>query len=141
VRLVAVILGPAQVHAAEHLRPIGGVDAAGARANRDDRAVRVVRPVEVGRHLELVEPLGSARNHRIGLGLSTFLVAEHLDDLGGVAQRRIDGIDRIEIGAQVGDPLHHLPSVVGIAPEIVSVRACFELGYAATLARVVKGAP
>ena len=141
VRLVAVVLGPAQVHAAEHLRPVGRVGAARARADRHDRAVRIVRPVEVRRHLQLVERLDGARERRFGLGLGARLVAEHVEDLRRVGQRRVDGVDRIEIGAQVGDPLHDAARPLGIAPEIVRARARLELGYAAALAGIVKAAP
>jgi hypothetical protein len=52
-----VPLGPAQVHPEEHLGPVGGLGAAGARADREECAARVVLareeeggplPLEVG---------------------------------------------------------------------------------------------
>ncbi len=136
-----MVLRPPQVHPAQHLRPVGGVGPARARADRDDRAVRVVRAIEICRHLELVERFVGAHDRRVGLGFGAFFVAQDLDDLRRVAERGVDRIDRIEVGAQVRDALHHAASLLGIAPEIVSARARFELGYGTAFARVVKAAP
>src|ERR1700681_431716 len=141
VRFVAVVLGPAQVHAPEHLRPVGRVGAARARADRHDRAVRVIRAVEVRCHLQFVERLDGARERRFGFRLSAGFVAEHVEDLGSVGQRSVDRIDGIEVRAQVGDPLHDAACPLGIAPEVVRARARLELGYAAALAGIVKAAP
>ena len=129
VRLEAVILGPAQVHAAEHLRPVGGVGSAGAGANRDDRAVRVVRAVEVRRHLELVERL-AARAIFASASASAPGSSPSTSRISARRRARPDGVDRLEVRAQVGDPLHDAARALGVAPELVGARARLELGYA-----------
>jgi hypothetical protein len=49
-------LGPAQVHPQQHLGPVLGVGAAGARAHRDDGIAGVVLAAEQPCLLELAEP-------------------------------------------------------------------------------------
>ncbi len=58
---ILVALGPAQVHAQQHLGEVGGVVSARTRADRDDRGALVVLAVEQGLHLELVDGLGERR--------------------------------------------------------------------------------
>jgi hypothetical protein len=41
-----VALGPAQIHAKEHLRPVRGLGAAGSGADREERVATVVRATE-----------------------------------------------------------------------------------------------
>ncbi len=125
----------------EHLGPVGRVGAARAGADRHDRAVRVVGPVEVGGHLELVERLDGARQRRVGLGFGALLAAQHVEDLGRVVERRLDRIDRVQVGGQVGDLLHHPARPLGVAPEVVGARARLQFGYGAALVGVVKAAP
>ena len=54
--LEAATLGPAQVHAQQHLGPVLRVGAAGAGADRDDGVAGVVLAAEQPRLLELGEP-------------------------------------------------------------------------------------
>ena len=52
---VLVLLGPAQVHAQQHLGEVGRVHPPGAGADRDDRGALVVLAVEQRLHLELAD--------------------------------------------------------------------------------------
>src|SRR3954449_10949015 len=65
---VLVPLGPAQVHAHEHLGEVGGVDATGLRADGHQRLAGVVLAGEQGAHLELVEHRADAGQLALGLG-------------------------------------------------------------------------
>ncbi len=73
----ALRLGPAQVHPPEDRDPVGGVGAAGAGMDRDDRAVVVVLAVEIGRHLELVDAGLGAGERRVDFLIHARLAAEH----------------------------------------------------------------
>src|SRR6478735_12361904 len=66
-RRVAVALGPAEVHAHEHLGEVGGVDATRARADRDDGLTLVVLPRQQGADLELADVL--LQGGEVALGL------------------------------------------------------------------------
>ena len=81
-RRVAVALGPAQVHPHEHLGEVGGVDATGAGADRDDGLALVVLPRQQGADLELADVLLQGREVALGLverGGVVLLLA-HLDE-------------------------------------------------------------
>ena len=64
VGLEAVALAPAQVHALEHLGPVGGLGAAGARADRDDGVLRVVLAREQQQRALALELGAQARRPR-----------------------------------------------------------------------------
>ena len=72
---VLVALGPAGVHPHQHLGEVGGVDAAGAGADRDEGLAGVVLAGQQGADLELldrlVQPgqLGLGLGHRVGVAL------------------------------------------------------------------------
>jgi hypothetical protein len=79
------IVGPAEVHPEEHLRPVRGLGAAGAGADRQDRGLLVVlaREQELGPLAIEVPPEGLALTIALGdeLGVSRFLdqLAEGLE--------------------------------------------------------------
>jgi hypothetical protein len=97
-----VPLTPAQVHALEHLGPVGGLGAAGAGADRDDRVLRVVvareqqeRPLalELGR-----ERLGLAGD--IGLRIGVGGVSQELEQLLEVAGALLEAPPELDLLAQ-----------------------------------------
>src|SRR5690606_3940085 len=63
---IAVPLGPAQVHAHEHLGEIGGVVAARAGADGDDGRACVVLTVEQRLNLEVADGLREGRVFGLG---------------------------------------------------------------------------
>ena len=70
--LMPVLVGPAQVHAHEHLGPVSGIHATGTGADVDDRLALVVRPRKHRSDLEGFD---------VGTQLSAFGIG-HLDGVG-----------------------------------------------------------
>jgi hypothetical protein len=136
-------LGPAEIHAEEHLGPVGRLGAAGARADRDDRRALVVLaaeqergplPVEVAlqRGVRLVE---------LGRELGVVGLADKLERRLEVADARQEARPQLDLGAEVvrlGQRLGGGPLVV---PEPGFGGQRLELGEAFLLAREVKDAP
>ncbi len=115
-----VLLGPAQVHALQHLGEVRGVDAAGTRTDRDDGGMRVPLPVEQRLHLELAEQLLDARElgaRVIRRRLVRLLVRELDHDLEVVEAAR-DGRDLREVGLPVAQRARDLLRLVGVVPEV-----------------------
>jgi hypothetical protein len=136
-------LRPAEVHPEEHLRPVGRLGAAGARADREERPAVVVLAGE-----QELRPLPTEvrlEGRRLAL------------QLGG--ELRVAGlVDELERGEEVVDPLLEpapeldlLAEAVGLAkgllgdplviPEVGFRGQRLELGEAALLRPEVKDAP
>jgi len=117
---VVVLLGPAQVHAQQHLGEVGRVDAAGAGTDGDDRRTHVEFAVEQRVHLEVAEHLRDAREFRGGL-VSRFLVTlgvgefhQHLK----VVEAGLDAHDAGQLRLAMAQLAGHLLRVVGVVPQI-----------------------
>ena len=67
---VLVLLGPAQVHPHQHLGEVGGVDAAGAGADGDQRLAGVVLAGQQGADLERLDRLLAAEPARASASAS-----------------------------------------------------------------------
>jgi hypothetical protein len=97
-----VALGPAEVHPQEHLRPVGGLGAAGARADRQDRVLGVVLAGEEQERplaLELgAEGVGLAFDVRLGLGIGR--VREQVQQLLEVGGALLQGSPEGDLVAQ-----------------------------------------
>ena len=91
--LEAAALGPAQVHAKEHLGPVLRVGAAGAGAHRHHRVARVVLAVEEARLLELGEAPLDRGELRVELGCDLGIVRGHLEQVAEVSDV---GLERAE---------------------------------------------
>src|SRR5262249_2153624 len=86
--LVAAPLGPARVHAEQHLRPVLGLGAAGPGVDREDGVLPVVVPGPDDRQLEVLELLAEALEARLDLGLEALvaLLERHLPERAQVAE-------------------------------------------------------
>src|SRR5438067_45055 len=113
-------LGPAEVHPDEHLRPVRGVGAADAGADREECGTLVVGPTELGlearlRDLELQRAKVRSEVPRD----AGILIGErqHLGDLGGTLPKAVPTLDAAAGGVQLPERrLRALP----IGPEIRS---------------------
>ena len=94
---VAVPLGPARVHAQQHLGEVGRVDPAGLGADRHQRLAGVVLARQQGADLEHVD--GLLQRAELVLGLDAGIGVVHL--LGEVPQR----LGVVDPAAEVLDPL------------------------------------
>ncbi len=127
---VLVTLGPAQVHAHEHLGEVGGVVAAGAGADRDDRRPIVVLAVEERLHLELthdVFELGELAARLVGGILVVHLDGE-LDEHVQVVEALLDVVDALELGLPVAQRARDLLRLVDVVPEVGSARLLAQPG-------------
>jgi len=141
VRGKIVRLGPAQIHAREHLRPVRRVDSAGAGMDRDDRAMRIVLAIEGRGHLQPVEPRLRVGHQALDFVRSTGIVAEHVERLARFAEIASDRRQVVHLGAHVRQVFHRFLRGRGIVPEAFRVRAPLEFGYIPRFAIVVKAAP
>ncbi len=113
-RLVAVALGPAEVHALELLREVGGVDAAGLGADGDDGLAGVVLAGEEGADLHLVQRLldGGQFVLRLGAGVRVVLLLGHLEEDREIVDPAAEGLGLADLGLEVaqlaGDLLRRL---------------------------------
>ncbi len=82
-------LGPAQIHAHEHLGEVGRVVAARTGADRHDRAAVVVLAVEEGLHLEVADRLlqGDELGARLGGAVLVVGLDRQLDEHLEVSMR------------------------------------------------------
>jgi hypothetical protein len=117
---VVVLLGPAQVHAHEHLGEVGSVDAAGSGADRDHRGAIVPLAVEQGLHLELADRLLQRLElgARLECALFVFGLVRQLDEHLEVVEARLDALHPRELGLAVAERARHLLGVVGVVPEV-----------------------
>ena len=84
--LVAAVLRPPDVHAGEHLRPVGRVVAAGARAHGHDGGALIVFVAEQGRDLEFCQLIAQLLDVTVGLveRVRVTFVLGHLDEQFGI---------------------------------------------------------
>ena len=117
---VLVALGPPGVHPHQHLGEVGGVHAAGAGADRDDRLAGVVLPGEEGADLELVHQLVQLLQLGLVLG-GGFLVAllgGHLDHQAEVLEAALQLVVAVQVGLQRREASGH-PLCVGlVVPQV-----------------------
>ena len=127
---VVVALGPAQVHAHEHLGEVGGVDATCAGADRDDGRALVVLAGEEGAHLELAHRLAHADELVLGLGegLGVVLLLAHLDEGLEVVDPGVHAGDPVVLGLGAGEPGGDDLGLLLVVPEVRVGRLPLEVG-------------
>ena len=117
--LVAAALGPARVHARQHLRPVLGLGAAGAGVDLDIGVVGVglarkqrLEPRRLGFGGGLAQRLLA-----LGDGGLVLLGLGHLDQADIVVDRRPQTPDRADRCFEPGALAHHLLGFLGIVPQ------------------------
>ena len=114
----AAALGPAEVHAQQHLRPVLRLGPAGARMNRDDGVALIVLAAEHLANLgafDLLAQLGQTRLHVAGHVLALLGPFEQHGQVVGLAAQRLG---EIEVLLQPAAPLQHALGTGLIAPEV-----------------------
>ena len=141
--LESVPFRPAQVHAQEHLRPVGRLGAAGSGADRQDRGPGVVLAGEQQLRAlagELgVEGVGLALRLGFQLGVAGF--GRQLDrrlEVGGACE---ESVPELEIDTEAVRLAQDVLCPSAVVPEPRLRRDCVELGQALLLAWEVKDAP
>ena len=130
---VVVPLGPAGVHAQEHLGEVGGVHAAGARADGDDGVAGVVLAAEQCADLQVGEVLADGRQVRLGLGedlgsVLPLLLTGELDHRLEVLDALPQALDPLEVGLGVGQRGGDHLGGVGVIPQVGCGGLLGELG-------------
>jgi len=133
--------GPAKIHAQQHLRPVGGIDAAGTREDAHDGIVRVEFAVEIGRHLQCFDRSLNAVEVGIDLALGRGIGVEKFEHLSRVRKRARGAVDTRDLLFEVGQQLHRRLRPFGVVPETVGTGSLVEFGYLTRLGSVVKDAP
>ena len=98
-------LGPAHVHAHEHLGEVRGVDAPGLGADGHQRLARVVVARQQGADLELVDRLAQGLQLALGLGggRGVPLLHGHLVQQPDVVEPAAQLLDAAQVALQVGE--------------------------------------
>jgi hypothetical protein len=142
-RLEAVALRPAQVHAQQHLGPVLGLGAAGAGLNVQEGvgAIHVAR--EHAAELELADaPLEAIQVGGHGIqGVGIALLGGHLQQIGSVAQPGVQLLDGDHDLLQRHALATERLGTLGVGPDVRVFELPQDLGQPLLLAGVVKDTP
>jgi hypothetical protein len=97
-----VALAPAEVHPLQHLGPVGGLRAAGAGADRDDRVLGVVvaREQEQGPLAPELRGQGVGLARDLGLGFRVRGIGQELQELLEVIDALLERSPELDLVAQ-----------------------------------------
>ena len=121
---VAVPLGPAQVHAHEHLGEVGGVDAAGLGADRHQRLAGVVLAREQRADLEALDVVAQLGALGVGVGERpdpigpAALLLGQLVEHGQVVEAAAQLLDAAQVALGVREPAVDLLRGLGVVPQV-----------------------
>ncbi len=96
--LKSLLLGPAQVHAHQHLRPVLAFRAAGAGVDGDNGVQRIGLAVEHGAGFQLFVERGQSLDIALQIGEHVFALARQLEisfDVAGAADERLIVGDKV----------------------------------------------
>ena len=116
-RLVALALGPAEIHAHQHLRPVRGVGPADAGAEREHRVAVVVWTGELCLERRVRDLIAERGEFALEVGLHRGIVGQRCE-LGQVGRASAERLPSIEACAQEADALQEPLRVLAIVPEI-----------------------
>ena len=116
--LEAVALGPAQVHAQQHLRPVLALGAAGAGVDGDDGAAVIVLAREQHGGFEMIHQAAQLFDFAGQLGGDVLAFMAELEQRVDVAEMRRHLLFVRDDGLQALAFLHHLLGRLGVVPEI-----------------------
>ena len=139
--LEAAPLGPAQVHAQEHLGPVLRVGAAGPGADSDHGVACVVAAVEQARLLERPQPLLQRAKLGVELAGELGVVGRQLGELLEVRQVRLEGAKRLQPALGCGVRRGRAGGLLGVVPEAGPLHLRLELLYLGRELGGVKGSP
>ena len=116
-RAIPVTLGPAQVHAHEHLRPVRGVGATDASADREHRVALVVRAGELRLERGFVDLLGQRAEVALKVGVHRRIVRQRRE-LGEIVDPPPEAVPSLDACAHQADALQDGLRALAIVPEI-----------------------
>ena len=117
---VLVALGPARVHPHQHLGEVGGVDATGAGADRDQRLAGVVLAGEQGADLEGLDGLVDLAELGLGLGqrVGVALLLRELDHDLEVVDAAVELGEPVELALERREPAGDPGGVGLVVPQV-----------------------
>src|SRR5688572_19482952 len=117
VRLESAALCPADVHAHEHLCPVGGVRSPHARGDREDRIAFVVGTAKLCLKARLID-LSDQLQELLFEIRAERRVFRHRRELGEIRGALAEGLPSIDARADKAETLHHLLRALAVAPEV-----------------------
>ncbi len=128
--VVAAVLRPPDVHAGEHLCPIGRVIASGARTHGHDGGALIVFVVEQRRDLEFCQLIAQLFDVTVGLveRVRVTFVLGHLDEQFGVVDAFAELLELLQGALLVRELGRGLLRRIGVVPECRRRRLLRELG-------------
>ena len=121
-------LGPSQVHASEHLRPVGGVHAACTGINAQNGAVRVELAVEIRRHFGAIDFFLRGRYSGVDLVRSGRIIRKEGKQFASIVERAGNVVEKVHVRSQIGKLFHDSLRRIGVVPKTFRARAAVEVG-------------
>ena len=121
---------PPQIHPHEHLGEVGGVDATGLGADRDERLALVVLAGQQRPNLELAECLADRRQLDLGLGerVGVALLLGHLEQDAQVVEPPAQRLNPGELALDVRQAARDALGLLLVVPQIRSGGLLVEVG-------------
>ena len=116
--LETAALGPAQIHANEHLGPIRGIGTADTCGDRDHRAPLVVRSRKLCLETRLFDLAGELRELARHVRVEPRVIACQLRELGEVLRTRAEALPLLHAPADVSESPKDLLRPLAVLPEI-----------------------
>jgi len=117
--LEALALGPADVHPDEHLGPVLRLGAARARVHGENRVPGVVWALQHGLEFEIGESDGQLIQLLPQLAFEVWIgrLGDELLHGTGIGQPLVEGVGRVDAGAQGLQLLHDVAGLLLVGPE------------------------
>ena len=110
-------LRPAQVHAHQHLRPVGRICPADAGADREHRVALVVRTGELRLKAGLLDLFREPGKVALQVGGHGGVIGK-LGQLGEIGGALAEGVPPVDARADKAEPLHDLLGRLAVVPQV-----------------------
>ena len=136
-------LGPAQVHALQHVGPVLRLGAARAGLDLNDRVALVIRPGERQLERVLLDLLTDLGDLGRQFSSQRLVAVERgqLEQLARLIESLLETAPDLERALSAGQPPHHAAGAFRIVPKVGRGRGAFELSRLLLELRQVKDAP
>jgi hypothetical protein len=139
-RLEAALLGPAQIHPQQHLRPVLRLGSTGSRVDRHQGIVSILGAGELQFELEL----GQARSHlleKIRNLLGLLALGDQLQPYGHLFGVLVELIESLQVAFQTAALLQQGRTLGRIVPEVRGLHLLVDFRQLLAQAPFVKGTP
>ena len=139
----ATLVGPAQVHAQQHVGPVLGLGAAGTGLDIQVGVVGVHLAAEHAAEFHLLEDVAQALDlgRDIVDGALVFLFGGHLQQIAGVDQAAVEVVDGVDDQRQGGTLTPQVLRVFGVVPDVRVFQFAVYFDQPIMLLIVVKDTP